>query len=42
MSWIGVDLDGTLATYDMWRGLDHIGEISQETWDGIKVKERKK
>lgn len=24
--WIGVDLDGTLAHYDHWRGKDHIGE----------------
>lgn len=24
--WIGVDLDGTLAVYDKWRGADHIGE----------------
>lgn len=24
--WIGVDLDGTLAFYDKWRGIDHIGE----------------
>lgn len=24
--WIGVDLDGTLAHYDEWRGLYHIGE----------------
>lgn len=24
--WIGVDLDGTLAFYDTWRGADHIGE----------------
>jgi hypothetical protein len=23
--WIGVDLDGTLAHYDGWRGEDHIG-----------------
>lgn len=23
--WIGVDLDGTLAHYDRWRGTDHIG-----------------
>lgn len=23
--WIGVDLDGTLAYYDGWRGTDHIG-----------------
>lgn len=25
--WIGVDLDGTLAHYDQWRGADHIGEV---------------
>lgn len=24
--WIGVDLDGTLARYDGWKGPDHIGE----------------
>lgn len=24
--WIGVDLDGTLAHYDKWRGENHIGE----------------
>ena len=24
--WIGVDLDGTLAMYDGWKGADHIGE----------------
>lgn len=23
--WIGVDLDGTLAEYDHWRGEDHVG-----------------
>jgi hypothetical protein len=23
--WIGVDLDGTLAYYDEWRGIEHIG-----------------
>lgn len=23
--WIGVDLDGTLAHYDHWRGIEHIG-----------------
>lgn len=23
--WIGVDLDGTLAEYDGWRGIKHIG-----------------
>jgi len=25
-AWIGVDLDGTLAVYDGWRGEEHIGE----------------
>jgi len=25
-SWIGVDFDGTLATYDHFRGDDHVGE----------------
>ncbi len=24
--WIGVDLDGTLAQFDKWRGMAHIGE----------------
>lgn len=24
--WVGVDLDGTLAYYDEWRGVEHIGE----------------
>jgi len=24
--WIGVDLDGTLAYYDEWRGIEHIGQ----------------
>lgn len=24
--WIGVDLDGTLAKYDKWNGIEHIGE----------------
>ena len=28
--WIGVDLDGTLAHYDTWRGLYHIGFIIEE------------
>ena len=23
--WIGVDLDGTLAVYDEWRGCNHVG-----------------
>lgn len=24
--WIGIDLDGTLAYYDEWRGIEYIGE----------------
>ena len=24
--WIGVDLDGTLAEYHGWQGIEHIGE----------------
>jgi hypothetical protein len=24
--WFGVDLDGTLAHYDGWKGIEHIGE----------------
>lgn len=24
--WIGFDLDGTLAKYDGWKGIDHIGD----------------
>lgn len=24
--WIGVDLDGTLAHYEGWQGIEHIGE----------------
>jgi hypothetical protein len=24
--WVGVDFDGTLATYDRWRGEDHLGK----------------
>lgn len=24
--WIGVDLDGTLAKYNGWKGMEHIGE----------------
>jgi len=26
LGWIGVDLDGTLAYYDEWLNVDHIGE----------------
>lgn len=33
--WIGVDLDGTLATYDGWKGPDHIGEPIQKMLDRV-------
>lgn len=44
--WIGVDLDGTLAQYDYWRGEDHIGDpvpsmlARVKTWiaDGVEVR----
>jgi len=44
--WIGVDLDGTLAHYDGWKGIEHIGEpipamverIQKWLDDGQKVK----
>jgi hypothetical protein len=44
--WIGVDLDGTLAQYDGWRGPDHIGDPVPEMlfrvrkWlaDGVQVR----
>jgi hypothetical protein len=34
--WIGVDLDGTLATYDYWRGPWHIGEPIMPMVDRVK------
>lgn len=34
--WIGFDLDGTLAVYDKWRGVDHIGEPVKPMCDLIK------
>ena len=40
MGWIGVDLDGTLAEYDGWKGIDHIGtpipKMLQRVKDWIK------
>jgi len=35
--WIGVDLDGTLAHYDGWKGVDHIGEPIPGIVDRVKV-----
>lgn len=44
--WVGVDLDGTLAQYDGWKGVDHIGDPVPKmlervrNWlaDGVTVK----
>lgn len=44
--WYGFDLDGTLAVYDRWRGIDHIGAPVVKTVrlmkrmhaDGLRVK----
>ena len=37
MSWIGVDLDGTLAKYDGWKGAGHIGEPIPAMVDRVKA-----
>ena len=34
--WIGVDLDGTLAKYDGWKGAGHIGEPIPAMLDRVK------
>ena len=36
MGWIGVDLDGTLAHYEGWVGIDHIGEPVSPMVDRVK------
>lgn len=44
--WIGFDLDGTLAKYDGWKGIDHIGKPVESMvllarlfhWLGKKIK----
>lgn len=44
--WIGVDLDGTLAHYDGWKGATHIGEpipamvarVKRWLADGLEVR----
>lgn len=44
--WIGVDLDGTLAMYDGWKGIEHIGapvpamlaRVKQWLADGVQVR----
>ena len=34
--WYGFDLDGTLAVYDKWKGIDHIGEPVKPMVDLIR------
>lgn len=34
--WIGVDLDGTLAHYDGWKGIEHIGAPVPKMVERIK------
>ncbi len=34
--WIGVDLDGTLAEYHGWKGVEHIGAPIQPMLDRVK------
>lgn len=35
-AWIGVDLDGTLAHYEGWNGVNHIGEPIAPMVDRVK------
>lgn len=37
MGWIGVDLDGTLAHYDGWKGMEHIGEPIAPIFEKVKA-----
>lgn len=34
--WIGVDLDGTLAKYDGWKGIGHVGDPIPLMMDRVK------
>lgn len=34
--WIGFDLDGTLAEYNGWKGIDHIGKPIQRMCELVK------
>lgn len=44
--WIGIDLDGTLAQYETWQGIEHIGApilttlmfVKQMLAEGVSVK----
>lgn len=34
--WIGVDLDGTLAEYTEWKGIEHVGEPIKKMLERVK------
>ena len=34
--WVGVDLDGTLAHYTGWKGMEHIGEPIPAMMDRVR------
>ena len=34
--WTGFDLDGTLAEYDGWKGIEHVGKPIKPMCDLIK------
>ena len=36
MGYIAVDLDGTLALYDVWKGMEHIGEPVQPMLERVR------
>jgi hypothetical protein len=35
--WIGVDLDGTMAVYDGWKGAEHVGEPLPEMVSRVRT-----
>jgi len=35
--WIGVDLDGTIAHYDGWKGISHVGEPIKPMCDRVRL-----
>ena len=35
--WIGVDLDGTLAHYDGWQGIEHVGKPIKPMCDRVRA-----
>ncbi len=37
IGWIGVDLDGTLAEYHGWMGIDHIGDPIPAMLERVKT-----